>query len=52
MLTDEPLERELLPYFKDPKQKISFWTVLKDIIGKDLTRISFPVYFNDPLSIT
>lgn len=26
--------------------------ILKDVIGKDLSRISLPVYFNEPLSIT
>ena len=42
----EPVERERLPFFKDPKIKFSVWTVIKDSIGKDLTRISLPVYFN------
>lgn len=27
------------------------WQVLKDLVGKDLTRISMPVYFNEPLSL-
>jgi hypothetical protein len=48
----EPKEREILPYFKDPKQKISFWTILKDSIGKDITKLSVPVYFSDPMSVT
>jgi hypothetical protein len=26
------------------------WTVIKDSIGKDLTKISLPVYFNQPVS--
>jgi hypothetical protein len=30
--------------------KIGFWTILKDAIGKDLTRFSVPVYFNEPTS--
>lgn len=50
-LSDEPLERDVLPYFKDPKIKISFWTIIKDAIGKDITKLSVPVYFNDPTSI-
>lgn len=48
---DDPPEREVLPYFKDPKLKISFWTIIKDSIGKDITKLSVPVYFNDPTNI-
>jgi hypothetical protein len=43
--------RTALPFFKDPKVKISLWTIIKDSIGKDLSKISVPVYFNSPLSI-
>jgi hypothetical protein len=44
-------ERDTLPFFKDPKMKISIWTVLKDSIGKDLSKITVPVYFNQPFSL-
>jgi hypothetical protein len=47
----EPPSREVLPFFKDPKIKISVWTIIKDSIGKDLTKMSVPVYFNDPANI-
>ncbi len=47
----DPPERFVLPYFKDPKLKISVWTILKDSIGKDITKMSVPVYFNDPMNI-
>eukprot|EP00347_Sterkiella_histriomuscorum_P008454 403345039 len=47
----DPEERDLLPYFKDPKLKISIWTIIKDSIGKDVTKMSVPVYFNDPTNI-
>jgi hypothetical protein len=47
---DELETREVLPYFSDPKIKVRFWTILKDAIGKDLTKISVPCYFNHPLS--
>lgn len=47
----DPSERFVLPYFKDPKVKISIWTILKDSIGKDITKMSVPVYFNDPMNI-
>ena len=48
---EDPPTREVLPFFKDPKVKISLWTILKDSIGKDLSKITVPVYFNEPLSI-
>ena len=47
----DPPSREMLPFFKDPKIKISVWTIIKDSIGKDLTKMSVPVYFNDPANI-
>lgn len=47
----DPPERFTLPYYKDPKVKISIWTILKDAIGKDITKMSVPVYFNDPMNI-
>jgi hypothetical protein len=48
--TPDPPERDRLPFFKDPKIKFSVWTVIKDSIGKDLTKISLPVYMNMPVS--
>eukprot|EP01053_Blabericola_migrator_P012742 Blabericola_migrator_1__12741@NODE_817_length_6395_cov_148_403129_g576_i0_p1_GENE_NODE_817_length_6395_cov_148_403129_g576_i0NODE_817_length_6395_cov_148_403129_g576_i0_p1_ORF_typecomplete_len825_score115_10Oxysterol_BP/PF01237_18/7_8e90PH/PF00169_29/1_3e05PH_4/PF15404_6/0_057PH_4/PF15404_6/2_3PH_13/PF16652_5/0_0013YscOlike/PF16789_5/0_0087SIKE/PF05769_11/0_028CortBP2/PF09727_9/0_04PH_11/PF15413_6/1_8TMF_TATA_bd/PF12325_8/2_7TMF_TATA_bd/PF12325_8/15DUF3450/PF11932_8/3_5e02DUF3450/PF11932_8/0_11P len=30
--------------------KISYWGLLKDCIGKDLTKVALPVYFNEPTS--
>jgi hypothetical protein len=48
---DDAPTRDILPFFKDPKVKISLWTILKDSIGKDLSKITVPVYFNEPLSI-
>jgi hypothetical protein len=48
---DEPLERDMLPWLKDPNVKISLWAVLKDNLGKDISKISVPVFFNDPTSL-
>lgn len=49
---EEPFEwRTQLPYKKDPKDKPSVWTVLKDAVGKDLSRFCVPVYFNEPISM-
>ena len=42
----DPEERDELPYLRDPKIKISFWSIIKDSIGKDLSKITVPVYFN------
>lgn len=50
-LLEDPPEREQLPYLKDPKIKISLWSILKDSLGKDLSKITVPVYFNQPLNI-
>lgn len=36
---------------KDPKEKLNIFTLLKDLVGKDLTRISMPVYLNEPISM-
>ena len=47
---DDPPIRYTLPYLRNPKIKLSIWTILKDAIGKDLTKISVPVYFNGPTS--
>lgn len=43
--------RDLLPAERDPNNKPSIWKVLKDMIGKDLSRFAVPVYFNEPLSM-
>ena len=43
---EDPVERERLPFLKDPKIKISVFTIVKDSIGKDLSKITVPVYFN------
>jgi hypothetical protein len=47
----EPIFRDELPWLKDPATSYSIWAMIKDNIGKDLSRISLPVYLNDPTSI-
>jgi hypothetical protein len=44
-------ERASLPYSRNPKEKFSIMQMIKEVIGKDLSRISMPVYLNEPLSI-
>ena len=48
---NEPKERTQLPWFKDPKLKISIWTVIRDSIGKDISKLTVPVFFNGPFSL-
>eukprot|EP01125_Pyxidicula_operculata_P003221 TRINITY_DN1367_c1_g3_i1.p1 TRINITY_DN1367_c1_g3~~TRINITY_DN1367_c1_g3_i1.p1 ORF type:complete len:1035 (+),score=320.38 TRINITY_DN1367_c1_g3_i1:20-3124(+) len=43
--------RECLPHNKDFASRISLMQILKDAIGKDLSRISIPVVFSEPLSL-
>ncbi|THH03314.1 hypothetical protein EW145_g6356 [Phellinidium pouzarii] len=43
--------RERLPIESDTRPPTSLWSVLKHSIGKDLTKISFPVFFNEPTSM-
>jgi hypothetical protein len=43
--------RMILPALKPPGQKVSVWKVIKDAIGKDLSRFCVPVYFNEPVSM-
>ncbi|CAE6526774.1 unnamed protein product, partial [Rhizoctonia solani] len=43
--------RDRLPISNDNRPPVSLWAVLKGSIGKDLTKISFPVFFNEPTSM-
>jgi hypothetical protein len=43
--------RKTLPISNDNRPSVSLWAILKGSIGKDLTKISFPVYFNEPTSM-
>lgn len=47
----DPEIRTTLEVKRNPAHKVSFWTVLKDMIGKDLGRFAVPVYFNEPISM-
>lgn len=48
---EECEQRARLPFLKDPLDKPSVWQILKDSIGKDLSRFCVPVYFNEPLTM-
>ncbi|KAK7688362.1 hypothetical protein QCA50_008734 [Cerrena zonata] len=43
--------RDRLAITTDDRPPMSLWAVLKNSIGKDLTKISFPVFFNEPTSM-
>jgi len=42
--------RKKLPDPVEKEQGVSLWSMIKDNIGKDLTKVCLPVYFNEPLS--
>jgi hypothetical protein len=42
--------RDTLPAFK-PKTTMNIFKILKDCIGKDLSKFCVPVYFNEPISM-
>ena len=51
IVQSDPKERDLLPYFKDPNMKVSMYALVKDSVGKDFSKMSVPVYFNEPLNL-
>ncbi|KQJ97750.1 hypothetical protein BRADI_3g33020v3 [Brachypodium distachyon] len=42
--------RSKLPEPVEKEKSVSLWSMIKDNVGKDLTRVCLPVYFNEPLS--
>ncbi|KAL4972698.1 Oxysterol-binding protein-domain-containing protein [Aspergillus desertorum] len=47
---EEPI-RERLKMDHDNRPKISLWGILKSMIGKDMTKMTLPVSFNEPTSL-
>ncbi|KAI4174063.1 MAG: hypothetical protein LQ343_002627 [Gyalolechia ehrenbergii] len=43
--------RTRLPMDSDDRPKISLWGILKSMIGKDMTKMTLPVSFNEPTSL-
>ncbi|CAB4253190.1 similar to Saccharomyces cerevisiae YAR042W SWH1 Protein similar to mammalian oxysterol-binding protein [Maudiozyma barnettii] len=43
--------RKRLKLDEDDRPKISLWAVLKSMVGKDMTRMTLPVSFNEPTSL-
>lgn len=42
--------RKWLPDPVEKEKRVSLWSMIKDNVGKDLTRVCLPVYFNEPIS--
>lgn len=42
--------RKKLPDPCEKEKGVSLWSLIKDNVGKDLTRVCLPVYFNEPIS--
>lgn len=47
---EDPI-RSKLTLSNDDRPKVSLWTVLKSMIGKDMTKMTLPVVFNEPTSL-
>ncbi|KAK3759173.1 hypothetical protein RRG08_028133 [Elysia crispata] len=43
--------RDTLPAVMVNRKEISLWSILKSCVGKDLTKMTFPVVMNEPISI-
>lgn len=44
------IRRRKLPDPVEKEKGVSLWSMIKDNVGKDLSRICLPVYFNEPIS--
>ncbi|KAJ6807576.1 oxysterol-binding protein-related protein 2A-like isoform X1 [Iris pallida] len=42
--------RNTLPEPIEKEKSVSLWSMIKDNVGKDLSHVCLPVYFNEPLS--
>ncbi|KAG8528803.1 uncharacterized protein KY384_006492 [Bacidia gigantensis] len=47
---EDPI-RQKLKLDNDDRPKISLWGILKSMIGKDMTKMTLPVSFNEPTSL-
>ena len=39
-----------MPKPRQQEKTHSLWSIIKEAIGKDLSKVCLPVYFNEPLS--
>lgn len=50
-VTEKESSREKLPSLRDPTVKINVWGILKENIGKDLSKMAMPVYAKEPITL-
>jgi hypothetical protein len=43
--------RDRLRASKNPKEKLNIFSLIRELIGKDLSKFSVPVFLNEPLSM-
>ena len=43
--------REALPALIPEDISYSIWSILKSAVGKDMTRITMPIWLNEPISM-
>lgn len=43
--------RNALPALTPENQSYSIWSILKSAIGKDLSKITMPIWLNEPISM-
>lgn len=43
--------RDRLPVSRDPNEPLNLWSIIKENIGKDLTKITLPVFINEPMGL-
>lgn len=43
--------RKSLPTMRDPAKKVNAWSILKENIGKDLSKMTMPVYCKEPITL-
>lgn len=43
--------RDGLPALTPENQSYSIWSILKSAVGKDLSRITMPIWLNEPISM-
>jgi hypothetical protein len=48
---DQEIPRQQLPVLVEPTGQSKVWAFLKESIGKDLSKITMPVIFNEPLTM-
>jgi hypothetical protein len=50
-VTSTEVVRTNLPHLIDPNHKPSIIKLIKDLVGKDITRVALPAYMNEPISM-